>query len=114
MANVIKGTFTLRQVLQQTYTKRFKSRFVYKLRDVLKKVDVIKETKLSPDRPGEPTVTYIFRSYSYPNYSPYNDHTTSKRQRKNKHQYDQVLSMETDKDGKFSMDSTQWRYRLGS
>jgi len=114
MANVIKGTFTLSQMLDLTYHSKYKTRFDYKKRDVIKKVIKIKETTLHPDRLNEPTVTYIFQTKSYPQYGKYTNYTTYKRQRKFHHEYDNILSIEADKDGKFSMNSTNWRYRLGS
>lgn len=115
MANVINGTFTLSQMLENTWKTKFKTRFDYQKRDVLKKVVVIKQTVLHPDRPNEPTITLMCRSFSYPNYSPYNNHVKNGgKQRKTRHQYDQVLSIETDSNGQFSMESTNWKYRLGS
>lgn len=115
MPNTIDGTFTLRQMLENTYTTKFRTRFEYKARDVLKKVVLIKETTLHPDRPDSPTVTYVFRSFSYPNYAPYNNHVKNGgKQRKVRHQYDQVLSIVADENGQFSMNSRNWKYRLGS
>ncbi len=88
MANVIKGTFTLSQMLENTWNTKFKNRFEYQERDVLKKVVVIKQTVLHPDRPNEPTITLMCKSFSYPNYSPYNNHVKNGgKQRKTKHQY---------------------------
>lgn len=115
MPNIIDGNISLRQLIQNTYRSKFRSRFKYKTRDVLKKVIIIKQTTLHPDRLNSPTITYIFRSYSYPQYTPYNKHVSGNaKQRKYKHQYDQVLSIVADDNGKFSMDSTDWKYRLGS
>jgi len=114
MSNTIDGTFTLRQMLENTYTSKFKTRFEYKTRDVLKKVVLIKETTLHPDRPNSPTVTYVFRSFSYPQYGNYIKGKTGNKQRKYKHQYDQVLSIVADENGQFSMNSRNWKYRLGS
>ena len=114
MPNIIDGNISLRQLIQNTYRPKFRSRFKYKARDVLKKVIIIKQTTLNPDRSNSPTITYIFRSYSYPSYGVYLKHTSANKQRKYKHQYDQVLSIVADDNGKFSMDSTGWKYRLGS
>lgn len=115
MANVINGTFTLSQMLENTWKTKFKTRFEYQERDVLKRVVVIKQTVLHPDRPNEPTITLMCRSFSYPNYSPYNNHVKNGgKQRKTRHQYNQVFSIETDSNGQFSMESTNWKYRLGS
>jgi len=114
MPNTIDGTFTLRQMLENTYTSKFKTRFEYRTRDVLKKVVLIKETTLHPDRPDSPTVTYVFRSFSYPQYGNYIKGKTGNKQRKTKHQYDQVLSIVADENGQFSMNSRSWKYRLGS
>ena len=115
MANVISGTFTLSQMLENTWNTKFKNRFEFQERDVLKKVVVIKQTVLHPDRPNEPTITLMCKSFSYPNYSPYNNHVKNGgKQRKTKHQYDQIFSIETDSNGQFSMESTNWKYRLGS
>ncbi len=114
MSNTIDGTFTLQQMLENTYTSKFKTRFEYKTRDVLKKVVLVKETTLHPDRPNSPTVTYVFRSFSYPQYGNYIKGKTGNKQRKYKHQYDQVLSIVADENGQFSMNSRNWKYRLGS
>ena len=102
-------------IAENTWKTKFKNRFEYRERDVLKKVVVIKQTVLHPDRPNEPTLTLVCKSFSYPNYSPYNNHVKNGgKQRKTKHQYDQTLSIETDSNGQFSMESTNWKYRLGS
>jgi hypothetical protein len=114
MSNVINGTFTLSQMLDMTYHSKYKTRFEYKERDVLKRVTMIKQTELHPDRPYEPTITYIFKSESYPQYGSYLRYTAYHRQRKFHHEYDNILSVEADEEGKFSMNSTQWKYRLGS
>ena len=114
MPNIIDGTFTLQQMLENTYTSKFKTRFEYKTRDVLKKVVLIKETTLHPDRSNSPTITYVFRSFSYPQYGNYIKSKTGNKQRKYKHQYDQVLSIVADENGQFSMESRNWKYRLGS
>ena len=114
MSKTIDGTFSLRQLVENTYKTKFRTRFKYKVRDVLKKVIIIKETTLNPDSKSSPTITYVFKSFSYPSYGVYLKHTSANKQRKYKHQYDQVLSIVADDNGKFSMDSTDWKYRLGS
>jgi len=114
MANVIHGTFSLSQILDMTYESKYYNRFEYRKRDVIKKVTVIKETTLHPDRPSEPTITYIFCTFSYPQYGQYLKGRRGIKQRRYRHQYDNILSVDADEDGKFSMHSTKWRYRLGS
>jgi hypothetical protein len=114
MSKKIEGTFSLQQILEDTYHTKFKTRFEYAERDVLKTIVQIKETTLHPDQKQAPTVTYIFRSFSYPQYSPYNKFTKFSKQRKYKHQYDQILSIAADEDGSFSVNSINWKYRLGS
>ena len=64
MSNVIKGTFTLSQMLENTWNTKFKNRFEFQERDVLKKVVVIKQIILHPDRPNEPTITLMCKSFS--------------------------------------------------
>lgn len=110
----MNGTFTIKEILNSTYHSRYKNRFEYNVRDVLKTVVLIKETTLHPDSKTAPTVNYIFRSYSYPQYMPYLKLTKYSKQRKVKHQYDQILTIAADEDGSFSVNSVNWKYRLGS
>ena len=57
--------------LENTWkNKNLKNRFEFQERDVLKKIVVIKQKTLHPDRPNEPTLTLVCKSFSYPNYSP--------------------------------------------
>jgi hypothetical protein len=113
MASKLEGQFSLKEMIRLTYSSKYRTRFEYQKRDVLKKVLIIKETTLHPDRPDSPTVTFLFKTYSFPQYSPYTRHT-DRRQKKYKHEYDSVLSIAADDDGKFSLNSTKWKYRLGS
>ena len=86
MSNTIDGNISLRQLIQNTYRTKFRSRFKYKTRDVLKKVIIIKQTTLHPDRPNSPTITYVFRSFSYPQYGNYiKDKTGNKHSRHTAH-----------------------------
>jgi hypothetical protein len=114
MSKKINGTFTLKEILNTTYHSKYENRFEYAERDVLKTIIVVKETTLHPDQKEAPTITYTFRTYSYPQYSPYNKHTKYLKQRKHKHQYDQTLTIEADEDGSFSVNTVNWKYRLGS
>ena len=114
MSNKITGTFSISQIMDKTYYSKYNTRFEYRKRDVIKKVLVIKQTTLHPDRPTEPTITYIFKTYSYPQYYPYTRYTKYSKQRKFRHEYDNILSIEADENGKFSKDSVNWKYRLGS
>ena len=115
MSNTIQGQLTLASLIYLT-NKNKKNRFNYMERDVLKNVLIRKVKVLSPDRPNEPTYRYEFISYSYPSYKPYNNHTRSPNgiQRKWKHQYNQILTVDADENGKISLGTTTWKYRLGS
>jgi len=113
MSQKIEGTFSLREIANITHHSKYKNRYDYAKRDVIKKVVVIKQTELHPDGKGRPSITYIFKSFSYPQYAPYNSKTKYSKQRKTKHQYDHYLSISTE-DGSFSVDSVNWKYRLGS
>lgn len=108
MANVITGSFTLKEVLQITKQSQFENRFDYKERDVLRSIKVQERVQLKPDRPNEPTVKYIIRTYSYPQYKPYLQKGQT-RQHTYKHQYDSTLEMD-----RLSLNTTSWKYRLGS
>ena len=114
MSKSINSTFTLKEILESTYHSKFKTRFEYSKRDVLKKIILIKETTLHPDQKSAPTVNYIFRSYSYPQYGKYLNYTKYSKQRKFRHQYDNVLVIAAEEDGSFSVNSKNWKYRLGS
>jgi hypothetical protein len=110
MANIIKGKFTIKQVL--IFTKRyFKNRFKYERRDVLKRVYLRKIINLKSDRAGEPTIKYEVTTYSYPQYKPYLNlkGIKSKKQRKLRHEYDVTLQMD-----RMSLNTTHWKARLGS
>lgn len=113
MATTNDGQFTLAELLRLTYSSKYRTRYEYAKRDVIKRIVITKETTLHPDRPNAPTVTYIFETKSFPQYTPYNKHTTGK-QKKYSHEYDNILSIVADEDGKFSLNSTKWKYRLGS
>lgn len=114
MPNTVDGQFSLAEMIRLTYSSKYRTRFEYKKRDVLKRVLMIKETELHPDRLSSPTVTYIFSTRSYPNYYPYIKNGQTTKQRKVHHDYDSILTIRADENGKFSLNSTQWKYRLGS
>lgn len=114
MSKKVEGTFTLREILNNTYHSKYKTRFDYAERDVLKTIVLVKETILHPDQKEAPTITYTFRSYSYPSYGVYMKHTNASKQRKYKHQYNQILTIAANEDGTFSLDTAHWKYRLGS
>lgn len=115
MSKKINGTFTLKEILTSTYESRaYKNRYDYKERDLLKTIVVIKETTLHPDQTSAPTVSFTFRSFSYPQYKPYTSYTKYSRQKKFKHQYDQILTIEADENNKISLNTFSWKYRLGS
>lgn len=113
MSNVIDGQLTLAEIVRLTYTSKYRTRFKYMKRDVIKKIIITKETELHPDRPGEPTVRFNFETRSWPQYYPYNKHTGG-RQRKYHHEYDSILTIQASPDGTYSMNTTFWKYRLGS
>ena len=108
MSNKISGSLTLAQLIFLTHSSKYKNRFEFMERDTLKNVLIRKVKVLSPDRPNEPTYRYEFISYSYPSYKPYNNHTRSPNgiQRKWKHQYNQILTVDADENGKISLGTT--------
>lgn len=114
MSKSINGTFTLKEMLNSTYHSRYKTRFEYSKRDVLKTIILIKETTLHPDQKSAPTVNLIIKTYSYPQYKPYTNFTKYVKQRKFRHEYDNCLTIASDEDGSFSVNSVNWKYRLGS
>lgn len=110
----VDGTYTIRQLAYLTKQNMI-NRYTFMKRDVLKGVLIRKTTELNPDRPSETSHTLEIRTYSYPNYPPYSpSRDIYKKQRSVKHQYDIVLSISLDKDGKASADTTTWTYRVGS
>ncbi len=96
MAVVFENSaFTLRDIFRYTYSK-YRNRFEYKDRDVLRGVRVQEIREYQQDRLNQPEVKYKITTYSYPQYSPY-DKVKGKRsakQRKIKHEYDIVLVLE--------------------
>lgn len=109
---ITDGTFTLRQLVLLTHQNK-PNRFDYMARDVLKTIQVVKETELNPERPSETNKTLTIKSYSYPSYYPYVKPPKT-RQRTVKHEYDTVLTIRADEQGHASIDSKQWAMRLGS
>lgn len=110
MANVIQGTYTIREVLQ--ITKQFvPNRFRHRKRDVIKRITVQKVIQLSPDRPKEPSVRYEIRSFSYPQYKPYIyiKGKQARKQRSIRHQYDTILTLD-----RLSIDTKSWKIRTGT
>lgn len=115
MSDKIQGHFTLEQIIRITYSGKYRTRFEYSKRDVIKKIIITKQIELHPDGIGRPDTSIIIESKSFPQYSPYIKHVKgSGKQRKYHHEYDNYLSIVTDENGKFSMKSTDWKYRLGS
>jgi hypothetical protein len=108
MANVIEVTYTLRQVLLNTY-QFFKSRYIYRERDVLKSIHIRKRTYLHPDRPGEPSIKWEISTRSYPQYKPYTNRKYGIKQKTTHHDYDIVLEID-----EMSLDTTSWKCRIGS
>ena len=113
MANIIEGDFTIREVLNFTHQK-FRSRFLYEKRDVLHRITIKRVRTLSPDRPGEPVVTYEVVSKSYPQYKPYftkKDKRGRVRrfQRSVSHEYETIFQLD-----QLSIDTPHWRTRTGS
>lgn len=114
MSKSINGTFTLNEILNSTYHSKYKTRFEYAERDVLKTIILIKETTLHPDQKSAPTVNLVVESRSYPQYKPYINFTKYSKQRKFRHEYDNILTLAAEEDGTFSVNSVNWKYRLGS
>lgn len=110
MANIIDGTYTIREVLQ--FTKQYvPNRFEYRKRDVLKRITIQKVIELSPDRPSEPSIRYTITSFSFPQYKPYINvkGKQAKKQRSIRHQYDTILTMD-----RLSIDTKAWKIRTGT
>ena len=97
MPNVLRGMFTINEVLNFTYQYyRFRNRFDYRDRDVVKRIIIKKVKRFQPDRVGEPLILYIIESRSWPQYRPYfNPKTGRKYQRKVKHEYDITLELDS-------------------
>lgn len=113
MAQKLVGVFTLRQMIYLT-KKNAQTRFIYKKRDVLKKILIKNIIHLHPDRMSKPNRRLEILTFSYPQYGNYLKYTDYSKQRKFRHEYDNILAVEADENGKFSVDSTKWKYRLGS
>jgi len=115
MSNTIQGQLTLASLIYLTNKNR-KNRFEFMERDTLKNILIRKVKVLNPDRPNEPTYRYEFQSFSYPQYRPYTNNISrgASKQRKWKHQYNQILTVDADEKGKISLGTMNWKYRLGS
>lgn len=95
MPTILQSKYTLRDIWLYTYAK-YRSRFTYRERDVLKRIDVRNIKTYEKDRLSSPTQKVEVRSYSYPQYEPYRSlkGKKSKTQRKVKHQYDSIFQFE--------------------
>lgn len=107
------GDFTLQQILEFT-RKYFPTRFDYQRRDVLRRVVVKERKEINIKDPSRPQVRFQIETYSYPQYGNYLRMTgragrQRRYQRTVRHQYESVLTVQ-----ELSMQTTVWKYRLGS
>ena len=114
MPDVIKGSYTLRQLLNLTKQhEQFRNRFDNRDRDVIKRITIKEVRELSYSKPGAPTIKYVIETYSYPQYPPYSGLIDVRRgrqtQRRIRHEYDTVLELD-----RLSIDTIHWKMRLGS
>lgn len=113
MATVLNGDYTLKQVLQ--FTQMFvPNRYVYRRRDVVKRIKIKEIREFDPDRKKAPIIRYVIESKSWPQYYPYLTRKdprgrTRKYQRTTAHHYDIVLEL-----AELSINTPAWTGRVGS
>lgn len=113
MANVIQGTYSVREVFHMTEQSEFKTRFENAKRDKVKVIRIKKIQYFKKDREGAPLVLYEIETQSTPQYYPYytrkdNRGRTRKTQRKIKHEYDITFQFD-----RLSIDTKNWRGVVG-
>jgi len=109
-----KDTPTIRQIWVYTWRiEQLRRRFDYMKRDILpSRIRLTERLTYSKDRPSNPDKKLIIQSFSAPQYYPYHKvkSKNAKRQRTVKHQYDITMSIQLDKNERFTFDSRiKWR-----
>jgi len=108
MANVIEGTYTIKEVLRLT-KKYFGNRYDNMKRDKIRgNVSITKRKVLNPDRIGEPIIKYVIQTQSTPQYKPYIKKGRT-RQHRIRHHYDTVFEID-----ELSLNTKNWKMRVGS
>ena len=114
MPSPIKNNWTIRKVLQSTYShQEFKTRYDYKQRDMVRAIQIEEIKVYDGKQPGQARTKFIIRSQSTPQYFPYYTKNDSrgrprKRQMKYRHQYQVVLQLDH-----LSID-VNFKYRVGA
>ena len=108
MAHVLRGIFTINDVLKNTTASRFKSRYRYRKRDVVKRITIKRIKRFKPDRIGAPLILYQIESKSWPQYKPYftkydKRGRPRKYQRTIPHFYDLILELD-----ELSISTSNW------
>ena len=98
-APIWNHAWSLKRLLMNTYAhSEIRNRFDNMKRDVLRGIRVEKRTVHDGISPSKTWTVYRIISFSYPQYSPYTSSTnrlTGSKQRRYKHQYEVVLSLQT-------------------
>lgn len=113
MPTVIRGKFTLEEVIKRTYDE-WENRFDFYKRDLVKRITIKEVKTYTPDRLNVPTTKYVVETKSWPQYRPYYTAKDSrgrprKYQRTTSHTYDTVMQFD-----RLSVKTRNWKARVGS
>ena len=100
MPSPLKGNYTLRMLINNTYQhQETRTRFDYKQRDLVRVIRIEKTDVYDGKQPGEARTKYTIRTMSTPQYYPYYTKTDArgrprKRQMKYRHEYQVVIQLD--------------------
>jgi hypothetical protein len=100
MPSPIRNNWTLRKLLLSTYQhQETKTRYDYKIRDMVKVIRIEKTDVYDGKKPGQARTKFIIRTQSTPQYWPYYTKKDSrgrprKKQIKYRHQYQVVIQLD--------------------
>lgn len=101
MPSPIQNVWTLKKLIQNTYAHKYsKSRFDYKIRDLVKVIQIRRITVYDGKQEGKAKTRYDIVTQSLPQYNPYftvKDRWGRKRsmQRKYRHEYIVIIQLDT-------------------
>lgn len=114
MPRKIQNNWTLRKLIQNSYSHKYsRTRFIYKLRDMVKVVRIEKVAVYNGKNPGNARTKYVVTTRSTPQYYPYFTKKdawgrTRQRQLKYHHEYSVIIQLD-----KLSLD-VPFKGRVGS
>lgn len=101
MPSKIKNDWTLRKLIQNTYSHQYsKNRFIYKIRDKVKVIRIEKVSVYNGKSPGQSRTKFVISTRSTPQYYPYytkkdSRGRTRQYQLRYKHEYSVTIQLDT-------------------